>query len=350
LSPARDEMPERQRAAADEPLFSATLLQHFDREFRAAWAHERSVQLDEQDVAGGLKQFKEEVLALPGKLGAKGAIAANKRDSLAEAVHSGDGVAVIEACARDRVSLSREEVDEAFFDRVFQPHAGGIVVDDDPASASKLSPGMTLRFGPGVHQLSGLRSAEGEAFPPDVKLIGAGINSTLLRLKGDISARSEIERLVLQDLTLDCNNDYMFDLRRKPLTIDMRSVRLVRFDMGAGGSLAFGTNRGAVIRARDCEILGGFGRSPGSGNLLRGDAFVATFERCRFELVDLNSSSPSPGRITFTDCIFDKFLKDPSEARGATFVNATVLPLISWEEFHLHEPRSLSELSPGWGN
>ena len=108
-----------------------------------------------------------------------------------------------------------------------------------------------LSFPAGIHRLDErrLRGPRGEPFPTDVTIEGAGMDATLLRLS-DISIPSDVERLTIRDLTLDCENDGLFDLRSGDASLDIAGVRIVRFDASHGGCRIFTGDRGTVLVMR----------------------------------------------------------------------------------------------------
>lgn len=170
------------------------------------------------------------------------------------------------------------------------------------------------------------------------------MDQTLLQL-GELDSRGVVKRLRFQDLTIDMGNDYFFDLRGKhSLSIDMTRARLVRFDMGAGGSLAFSVGGGAIIRATDCEFLGGYGRNPGSGNLYRGNPGWMRFSRCRFSLLDLNLRSS--GALRFDDCDFANMRQDPRLQHPKLFRGGSYTPPAKPRDYRRPKPISLSTIFP----
>ncbi len=179
--------------------------------------------------------------------------------------------------------------------------------------AGELVAGMVIRFGPGVHHLDerAFRGADGDSLPADITVIGAGMDATLLAL-GDISIDSVVERLAFRNMTLDCENNGLFDLRNESMLLDLERVRIVRFDAGHGGCKIFGVTRGSVLRARDCQIVGGYGRSPGNGDIFRRGPVIARFENCHFELVD-DWPRLKNSRIHYKGCTFALLRKNPAD-------------------------------------
>ncbi len=173
-------------------------------------------------------------------------------------------------------------------------------------SSLKLSCGTVVRFGEGIHKLdeSRLHPDRITAFPTDITLVGAGMDLTLLRI-GDISLRSDAVRLSFRNLTLDCENDGLFDMRTGKLICDLENVRVVRFDAGHGGPKVFSAREGCVARAVNCRFEGGYGRSPGAWGsfLLASDPILARFEGCTFDGIWVRDTG-SQGRVVYQGCHF----------------------------------------------
>ncbi|MCB9913788.1 MAG: hypothetical protein H6828_01410 [Planctomycetes bacterium] len=220
--------------------------------------------------------------------------------------------------AEDVWAPTPADLDQAAVAAMFAPQRAGGALDGAEFVATpdaRLEAGTTLRFGPGVHVLDErrLRGEDGRTLPSDVTIVGAGKDATLLRL-GDLGAQGSLARLAFRDLTLDCDDDGLFDHRSDVSSVRMERVRVVRFDAGHGGCTVFSFNGGAVVHATDCEFLGGYGRAPGRGSLLRpGPPFLMRFERCRFRLIELRflSSLDADSAAVLVGCQFELLGSDP---------------------------------------
>lgn len=314
------------RSPSDGVLFSDALLAHYREHFQRGWLSARQPGPDAAQVAEGEREFRAVVLAMPAQLGARHADEQNERDALAEALAEGNGIALIAALASGGYEGDRDELVGEVLDATMEPkHAAGerdgeaFLSGDEP-----LTQGVTIRFGAGVFDLDErrLRGEDRSTIPSDVTIVGAGMDSTLLRV-GNISIREHVERLRFRDLTIDAENDGMFDLRTGAAVLDLERVRLVRFDAAHGGCYAFSVREGVALRARNCEIIGGYGRSPGNGNLFRSPATIARFEDCRFELIRMRL--PYDGEVLFQGCSFRLLGSDPrAKANESTrFVNCS---------------------------
>ena len=144
--------------------------------------------------------------------------------------------------------------------------------------------GAVLEFPAGVHSFYPRNLFPTNRFPKDLVLAGVGMDQTLVRIE-EISTDDEIASLTFRDLTLDCDNDYMTDLRSEsPATIRLERCRVVGFDMAAGGSVIV---RGADRRAL-CDRLplrGGLraqGRYRIGQSVPRERGLLVRMERCLF--------------------------------------------------------------------
>jgi hypothetical protein len=185
-----------------------------------------------------------------------------------------------------------------------------------------------------------------QEFPKDLVIEGRGMDVTLVTID-EISTRDEIHSLTFRDCTVDCGNDYLTDLRRdSPATIRMIRCRVVRFDMGAGGSVMLAA-RSAAFYASNCRFEAGFGRSPGSGNLFRvrsgllvrieDSTFVGPFR----SVYDINRSAT----YVFERCRFEQqrvpLDKPPA---GVRFIDCTSTPPPTMRS----KPKPLTEINPDW--
>ncbi len=298
-----------------DPRFSEELRRHFADGYVDGWRAVRPEPPEPEQLAGGETEFRREVLALPERLGRADAEARRKAEALERALADGDGLTILEAAAEGRYHPNPEDEGLKLVDRCLDRRFESGAVSGEGWDASTLRDGLTIVFGPGHHSLStsDLRRKAPRPFPADVTIQGAGMDATLVVID-EISLRSEVERLRFRDLTFDTGNDYAFDLRQGGALLDFERVRVVRFDMGAGGSLAFSVQSGMMLRARDCEFLGGYGSSPGSGRLFRGAALISRFERCRFDLIDLELEEVKGGEVLFLHCTFDRLRVDPTRS------------------------------------
>jgi hypothetical protein len=95
---------------------------------------------------------------------------------------------------------------------------------------------------------------------------------TLVRLKDALRSTEEVVSLGFRDLTIDCDGNYLTDLRRAPASMRLDSCRVVGF----GGAMVGAEE--LAFRARDCRFEAGF--RPGANYLFRIKAGVARFDNC----------------------------------------------------------------------
>ena len=242
--------------------------------------------------------------------------------------------------------------DEAFGAH-FRRHAEGSEHDGERIDGSQaLGDGDTVRYPAGRFEVSYLRTQAGE-IPKDLLLIGAGMDETLLVLASDITSRAPVHSLTLRDATIHCNDNYFTRLRSAPFTIRLERCRVIGFDMGAGGSVMLSGRVGAVF-ATGCRFEAGFGRSPGSGNLLRvRSLFLARFVDCDFvgPLSDLVERHR--GAVVFERCRFTRLHERvhrhlAAQRDHASFVDCTFgdpLP----QDVRRSDRRPVASINPAWG-
>lgn len=324
-----------ERTREDPALFSKALLEHFRVTYVQAWCEQCADSPGESDIAAGERRFREAVLALPAELAYLDAEMHNGILAVRQAAELGEGCTLLELAREGFYESEYEDRTWEAIDRSVKRRKSGSTVDGSRFFSdkdAKLTEGMTITFGPGLHVLDQrqLRGEDDLTFPSDVTISGAGINATLLRL-GNFSASGNVERFTFRDLTIDANDNGLFDLRSGCLVLDLGNVRIVRFDAGHGGCDIFGVREGSLIQAVNCEIIGGYGQSPGSGYLFEGSPVIGSFTDCRLELLDLTFREVSPaGRLLFQNCIFALLEEDPLEnnAPGVFFSGCLVESLL----------------------
>jgi hypothetical protein len=208
--------------------------------------------------------------------------------------------------------------DSKRFSDIFSRVTPGPTLDGSRVSSlAGVKDGSLLAYPAGMFKLNvDLYSGK---FPSDVLIKGEGMDYTLVRLN-EISTRHEIRSLTFKDLTIDCGDDYFTDLRHdEPALIRLVRCRVIRFDMGAGGSVMLAANT-AAFYAQDCRIESGYGRSPGSGNLFRvRDGLLARLENCLIK---------GPFRSIF----------DEDDAATYVFSNCEITGITSWNRDDIENP------------
>jgi hypothetical protein len=299
------------------PLFSATLLAHHEKEFSSGWKSVRADQVSVSAVERGELDFRRETLLLSSRLGAEAAEALSKQEAATDALKTGSAAGMLVALNEGAWTPPNNFVTGGEFAEATLARSGGGSVSGEDLTKGEFNPigdGSVVTFGPGVHTLDerSFRGADRQNVPKDITVIGAGKNSTLLRM-GDIGSRADIQRLTFRNLTIDADNDGLFDQRGGSLSLHLESARVVRFDAGHGGCYIFSTRGGCAVTAVDTEFTGGYGRSPGNGSFLRGEPFLGHFKNCTFELVEFRHlKGLRSGQVRFDGCHFTVQEEDPS--------------------------------------
>jgi len=313
-----DSLPDIQALNPESPMFSKALLEHFHKEFIQEWRKVRAVDPNKEQLALGEERFREIVLRFPAEIGRLSAEECNDKDALEKAMACGDGVSLIASVENDCYTHDPERFGELIHQCVTPRVAGPTLSSKDFAEGKEVDivEGTIIEFGPGIHKLDEckLRGPDKRGLPSDVTIRGMGMDATLLRI-GDIGINGDVNRLAFRNLTLDAENEGLFYLRAGSLVLDLENVRIVRFDAGHGGCTILDAKNGNVIKAINCEIIGGYGRSPGKGNLFdRGDSVLAHFTNCRIELLKLGlRPSSQDGHILFQNCTFSLLRTNPLE-------------------------------------
>jgi RNA polymerase sigma-70 factor (ECF subfamily) len=296
-------------AGASDPRFSPELLAFAREEFRSAWRAERAEEIPDELLAALSEEWREVVLASADAMGRRRA--SDWTDYLA-AQAVGEVFALLAELDQGRIGCQIELVRDAErFAALFETRFQGGSVDLRTALADPQAhavDGITWTLPPGVYEVRTLEPLL-DAMPRHATLRGAGMDATLLRFGEDLSTDALIDNLAFQDLTIDCNDNYLFDLRRQPASIRFERARVIGFDMGAGGSCMLGTDQ-LALWAQDSVFEGGYGDSPSSGKTFRVDtpALLARFDRCRFDAVDLVGSIAPNAAVVFSQCTITRAL------------------------------------------
>jgi len=257
----------------------------------------------------------------------------------------GGTMEMLRALRKSRVRPFALLEDPARFGEHFTRQTSGpVIVGTTWKPKDPIPDGTTLSFPAGAHVFKSSALDHVPRFPRDLLIQGAGMDATLVRLD-EISTRKEIHSLTFRDLTIDCGNDYFTDLRRdEPVTIRLERCRVVRFDMGAGGSVMLAA-RVAAFYATDCRFEAGYGRAPSFGNLFRTSAGLVRLEHCVIQ---------GPFRSVYdrrASYVFDRceFHGTPNYAKSAPdhvrFLECWFGPPAKAER----KPRPLSDINPAWG-
>ncbi len=273
---------------------SKAILDAAKKQFETAYAAEYGKPPAAATTAKAMKTFTLSVGGLAARLGTQAGEKAKRADNVRIGLDKLDGPALIDVLANMR-SLNVSEmgfakskvVDLAEPDMPINQLDGRLLIKE-PKEILKLKENTEIFFPAGNYALDErelditLESA-GKKFPKGVTFVGAGKDKTTLKITDTRFTSHDVDRLSFRDMTIDCDNDGLFDKRQGSLTLRLSGVRLVRFDAGHGGCRLFSINDGLVVHATDSEFVGGYGSSPGHGSIFdSNDVFLGYFERCEF--------------------------------------------------------------------
>jgi len=206
-----------------------------------------------------------------------------------------------------------------------------------------------VRFPVGVHEWD--PRADQGAKTDGLVVRGVGRDKTLLVLRGRLSTLD----VTFRDLTLDLGRAHIRPGGTKPVRLRFLSSRVIGFDTGAGGAIAFALKSG-YVSGEDSEFLAGYGRSPDRSNLIRSSRLVlARFEHCLIRV--------TRGRVCRQDryacaCLDSCRLIDVNPKLRAEIekleqrrlLPKTTVQYAEAEKSREHDdPWPLSNLNPAWG-
>jgi len=279
----------------------------------------------------------------------------HKELRLLEDAKRGGTMAFLRKLGASKARMPRLVADPRAFGAHFERRVSGPRLDGTNLDwREPIADGATLEYPAGVHSIDTDRLFRGQKrFPKDLLIVGLGMNETLLRID-EISTNEEIANLTFRNLTIDCDSDYMTDLRDdSPATIRLENCRVVGFDMAAGGSVMFAARTGAFY-ATDCRFEAGYCRAAatGSGNLFRvGRGLLVRMENCLFvgpfrSVYDSNSAAT----YQFENCEIRDRARALSRCKtdankGVTFESCT---LVAMTESSDPIFRTFSAINPDW--
>lgn len=243
---------------------------------------------------------------------------------------------------------SREALDALFV----RKHAPTRVTANSSAQVlAALAPGASIHLTPGVFAFDNLVDLE-PAFPPEVALVGAGRERTLIVLEQPLASRAPLEDLRLAHCTILVRGKQLF---RQSLaaTMELEDVRVIGFDNGVQSGALLDFSGGVALSARSCAFLGGYGELPGGAILLASPqtAFLARFEACEFDLHSIGLSRLMRGvSVSFVDCTLSRILDNPRDETenwlGVSFAGGELKRIPA--SARPKAPRLVDELFPGW--
>ena len=308
-------------AISDAQVLPKNVLDAAKSKFEQAYQAEYGKPPSAATTAKAMQTYTAAVNSLAANLGTQAGQKAKRMDNMRVGVDKLDGPALIDVLDDMRfdtlgdLGFSKKRVVELTELDTLVNQLDGKLLVNDPQSILKLKEKTEIVFPAGDYTLDERRlvrhlEGAGKKFPKCVTFVGSGKEKTTLKLTDAGFTRSDVDRLSFRDMTIDCNNDGLFDKRQGSLTLRLANVRLVRFDAGHGGCKLFRINDGLIVHATDSEFIGGHGSSPGNGNIFsNSDVFLGYFERCTFSGINNELFRPIRERTSIlwmNECKFDK--------------------------------------------
>lgn len=277
------------------------------------------------DAAARAKKIRQDAIARAANAEAEAAVIVNE-EMLKEAEFlddraRGGTMALLRRLAKAQVHPFTIVGSHEKFSRLFERYASAVAVNGSGTAALlDLPDGTAVAYPEGSFRLRVTGYGAQYRLPKDLVVRGAGKDKTLVTIDGDLSSDYEVTNLTFEDLTIDCNNNYLTDLRTdNPITLHFVRCRIVGFDMGAGGSVMLSANTAAFF-AEDCIFEAGYARYEAQyGNIFRVNrGLLARLEGCTFVGP---FSSVIHGSSTTTACFYE-----------CRFENACYQPVMSVQE------------------
>jgi hypothetical protein len=354
---------ERESVDVAEPgaIMNPALLEHAREGIARGWSREHQTRLRTGMLAEGMRRFEELVMSSPESIGRDLGVAMNKGEEILRDAATGGLFALLEGLESGEAGPMTDVVrDRTKFEKYFTRDSSeeiavsGIGLTRD--HFTEMVDGTTLTFPTGVYSIETL-SRYWREIPRDITIRGAGKDSTLIVLD-ELSSMKQVKNFRLENCTVFCNGS-VFDLRRGPASAVFSNVRITGFDTGAGGSNAIFAKEGMALHYVNCDIVGGYGRHP-DGRLLRtiSPAFLARFDKCRFERLNLGLDRlEAGGTVVFSLCSFSELLDWTDQEAAAEASPGIVLDQCSFDT-KIVDPRQrppvdelrrdLNDLFPDW--
>ncbi|MEM6671974.1 MAG: hypothetical protein AAF726_03970 [Planctomycetota bacterium] len=338
-------------------LFSAPLMEHAEKGIVQGWKQERSDDPTDEELVEGLDSFQGTTLTLPMAIGMRLARRRTESERAIEDIARGGLMDLLGRLESGEASGPYFDLvgDRAAFDQSFVAKSTGPALNATTALSQRelqnsepVVDGSTLQFPAGVFALQEFGRYWDKRFPRDLTVRGAGKAATLLVLQSDVSADDVVHNLSFERCTVYTNGNYMFDVRDPSMSLTLREVRVTGFDKGSGSSCVFGTEA-LALRAIDCEFLGGYGRSPRSGQLfdVRHDGLLARFERCVVERTNPFHSIGGGATVVFASCDLRDVWTHGTRVPDNVRLDGTTLGWLDGQPGD-ELKRDLNDLFPGW--
>lgn len=336
-------------------LVNDALRAHAESGIASGWAELRTDPIPADRAAEGLAEFEGLVRDEPRRIGRRLAELQTKRDAAEGRFATEDPIRLLRALAEPGVgpvpSLVRDA--ERFAALYRREHATSFV-DGTGLGArpdDALGHGAVVTFPAGVFLVDHLMD-HADPFPDEVTLQGAGVDATLLVIP-ELYTRSVLRSFAIRDCSVHTDDNYLFDLRTQPATLEFERVRFTGFDIGAGSSCLIGTRETALWMV-DCLVEGGYGRSPAYGQLFSIDTpgFVARFDRCVFRRMWMGLGRANEGAtLVLSQCKLEDVFDDPeadAEEQAGVFLEDCIVLRYPGRPYEEPPRRDLNDLFPGW--
>ena len=289
-------------------------------QFETAYAVEHGKPPSAATTAKAMKTYTAAVNSLATSLGTRAGQEAKRLANMRIGLDKLDGPSLIDVLDNMRFDklgdfgFSKLRVVELAEPDMAINEMDGKMLVKDPNLVLKLKENTEIIFPAGAYTLDEQKltmklAGAKKKFPKGVAFVGSGKDKTTLKITDAGFTRFDVDRLSFRDMTIDCDNDGLFDKRQGSLTLRLSNVRLVRFDAGHGGCRLFSINDGLIVHATDSEFVGGHGRSPGNGDIFDStDVFLGYFERCAFSGIKNDLFRAIRGRnsvLWMDECKFD---------------------------------------------
>ena len=311
----------------------ADLLEEAKMKFETAFEAEYENSPSPEVTKKAMDQYKQNMATLAASLGAAAGKEAAYKDAMALALKNGDGLKFMKNYRHSRTrSITEMAVKKTHVAEIAEPEMAvnqfeGPALAKDASLAKDLKKNTEIIFPAGSFEvdeqtINTLFRRARKGFPSGVAFVGDGKSKTTLKITDMSLTDGDVSHLSFRDMTIDCDNDGLFDKRSGALTLKLTNVRLVRFDAGHGGCTLFSINEGLIVHAQDTDFVGGFGSSPGNGSVFeRCDLLLGHFERCSFTGINYDwfRAVSRNTKLWMDECRFDKPV-DKAVARFRPFI------------------------------
>ena len=291
--------------------------QAFEDSFKDAYGKKP----DERQTTIAMDEFENRVKSIAADLGVVAGKNASQRDALDAAIAQKDALTFVKILAipnsvrAGETRLQKSDVKLFLQPSGLQAKVDGQSLVDDITIAEKFDDQVEVVFPAGSFDiddrwLMNVFADANQAFPTEITFVGSGKTRTRIRMNDIRLGDNDVAMLGFRDLTIDCENDGLFDKRSGSLTLGFSNVKVVRFDGGHAGCSVFSVNEGLFVHAVESDFVGGLGVNPGYGSIFRNcRGLVGHFEKCSFRGIDrglLEFQNQPNMRLWFDECVLEQ--------------------------------------------